>query len=77
MLVTAKTRRDPFTFSLGGMAGIKASTFVPVVPDDMINRSLDLRFRQQAAGKTTPPALIQRIEDTLARYFATGHCLDR
>lgn len=77
MLVTAKTRRDPFTFSLGGMAGIKVSTFVPVVPDDMINRSLDLRFQQQAAGTSTRPVLVRRIEDTLARYFAAGFCLDR
>ena len=77
MLVIARTRRDPFTFSLGGMAGINASTFVPAVPADGINRSLDLKFRQQPAARKTPPALVRRIEDTLARFFATGCCPGR
>ncbi len=77
MLVTARTRRDPFTFSLGGMAGINASTFVPAVPDDRINQSLDRKFRQQhAAGPAVSPLVI-RFENTLARFFAPGCCEQR
>jgi hypothetical protein len=72
MLVTAKTRRDPFTFSLTGMAGIKACTFVPAIPDDKINRAIDLKYRRQSnAGKLTLP-LVLRIEDVLARFYAPG-----
>ena len=58
MLVTAKTRRDPFTFSLGGTAGINACTFVPAISDSKINQSLDEAFRRQRAAGNGPSALV-------------------
>ncbi len=73
MLVTAETRRDPFTFSLGGMAGINSYTFVPAIPDNRINQSLDARFRQQHQA-ADPSPLVLRIENALARFFAAGFC---
>ena len=73
MLVTAKSRRDPFTFSLGGMAGINSYAFVPAIPDDRINKTLDARFRQQTpvAG---PSPLVLKIENLLARFYAGAYC---
>jgi hypothetical protein len=73
MLVTAKSRRDSFTFSLGGMAGINSYAFVPAIPDDRINKALDARFRQQSpvAG---PSPLVLKIENLLARFYAGASC---
>ena len=73
MLVTAKSRRDPFTFSLGGMAGINSYTFVPAIPDNRINQILDAKFRQGTAHVESSP-LTLRIENALARFFAAGFC---
>ncbi len=73
MLVTAESRRDPFTFSLGGMAGINSYTFVPAIPDDRINKAMDARFRQQPAV-ADPSPLVLKIENALARFFAAGFC---
>lgn len=73
MLVTAKSRRDPFTFSLGGMAGINSFSFVPAVPDNRINQILDARFRRESPA-TDPSPLVLKIENALARFFAAGFC---
>ena len=73
MLVTAEPRRDPFAFSLGGMAGINSYTLVPAIPDNRINQSLDAKFRQ-APAQTEPSPLTLKIENALARFFAAGFC---
>lgn len=73
MLVTAKSRRDPFTFSLGGMAGINSYTFVPAIPDDRINKALDARLRQPHAV-LDPSPLVIKIENALARFYAGACC---
>lgn len=73
MLVTAKSRRDPFTFSLGGMAGINSYTFVPAIPDDRINKALDARFRQSYAA-AKPSQWVIKIENALARFYAGACC---
>ncbi len=73
MLVTAESRRDPFAFSLGGMAGINSYTFVPAIPDDRINRILDAKFRQPPLDGEPSP-LVLKIENALARFFAAGYC---
>ncbi len=73
MLVTAKSRRDPFTFSLGGMAGINSYAFVPAIPDNRINQRLDAKFRQEPL-QTEPSPLTLKIENALARFFAAGFC---
>jgi hypothetical protein len=59
------------------MKGISASTLVPAISVDRINRSLDVRFQRQPTAKKAPSALIRRIEDALARFYATGYCPDR
>ena len=73
MLVTAKSRRDPFAFSLGGMAGINSYAFVPAIPDDRINRSIDARLRRPSEA-AVPSPLVLKIENALARFFAAGFC---
>ena len=49
----AKSGRDAFTFSLGGMNTISSFTVVPAIADDRINRILDER-RQQAREARGP-----------------------
>ena len=41
MFEKAKSGRDAFTFSLGGMRTIASFTIAPAVADDRINRILD------------------------------------
>ena len=50
MFKKAKPARDPFAFSLGGMAAIKSFVIVPVVADDRINKAWDERFRRDQSG---------------------------
>lgn len=47
MLDKAKPARDPFTFSLGGMAAINSYAIAPIVANDRINKAWDRRL----AGK--------------------------
>ncbi len=50
MLEKAKPARDPFTFSLGGMAAINSYAIAPIVANDRINKAWDRRL----AGKDQP-----------------------
>lgn len=50
MFNNAKPARDPFAFSLGGMAAIKSFAIAPIVADDRINRVWDERFRRDQSG---------------------------
>ena len=74
MLRKATPGRDPFAFSMRGMAAINSYAFVPVIPDDRINSALDARLARQAESHRTPLPLVLRIENTLARFFAPGFC---
>jgi len=49
----AKSGRDAFTFSLGGMTAIAPFMAAPILADDRINRILDER-RQQAREARGP-----------------------
>ncbi|MEJ2516303.1 MAG: hypothetical protein P8102_13950 [Gammaproteobacteria bacterium] len=73
MHLEAKRTRDPFAFSLRGMAVV--NSFVPpsAVPLDGINRARDAR--REASGRERQPGAggrTRRIEAFLARYFAPG-----
>lgn len=74
MLFTAKSRRDPFTFSLGGMAAINSYAFAPAIPDDMINRAIDARFAEPREAVSEPSPFVLKLENLLARFFAPGFC---
>jgi hypothetical protein len=50
MFNKAKPARDPFAFSLGGMAAIKSFVIAPIVADDRINKAWDERFRRDQSG---------------------------
>lgn len=50
MFNKAKPARDPFAFSLGGMAAIKSFAIAPIVADDGINKAWDERFRRDQSG---------------------------
>lgn len=50
MFNKAKPARDPFAFSLGGMAAIKSFAIAPIVADDRINKAWDERFRRDQSG---------------------------
>ncbi|MEM8681982.1 MAG: hypothetical protein AAGF72_01045 [Pseudomonadota bacterium] len=71
--MSAKTysARDPFAFSLGGMASINAYAFVPAIADNVLTSA------PESAPNEDPPSRgtrIRRFEDLLARYFAPGCC---
>jgi hypothetical protein len=53
MFNKAKPARDPFAFSLGGMAAITSFAIAPVVADDQINKVWDERFRRDQSGTNT------------------------
>lgn len=74
MLFRANSRRDPFTFSLGGMAAINSYAFAPAVPDDMINRAIDARIVQASKTVAEPSSFVLKVENILARFFAPGFC---
>ena len=44
MIHKARPVRDPFTFSLGGMATIASCVAAPAVADDRINKAWDERL---------------------------------
>ncbi|MEM9207882.1 MAG: hypothetical protein AAGA61_01445 [Pseudomonadota bacterium] len=69
MPVTANPGRDPFAFSLGGLAATNSFAFVPAIADDNLSRAWDRKLSEPAAEKRHP---ILRFEDMLARYFAPG-----
>lgn len=46
MFEKAKSGRDAFTFSLGGMTAIAPFMAAPILADDRINRILDGRLKQ-------------------------------
>ena len=74
MLVTARPRRDPFAFSMGGMVAINSYAFIPAIPDDVINKSLDARFTCPSEIEPESRSLVLRLENLLARFFAPGFC---
>lgn len=50
MFNKAKPARDPFAFSLGGMAAVNSFAIAQVVADDRINKAWDERFRRDPSG---------------------------
>ena len=46
MFYEARSGRDTFTFSLGGMKTISSFTIAPAVAEDHINKALDERLRR-------------------------------
>jgi len=59
MFNKAKPARDPFAFSLGGMAAIKSFAIAPIVADDRINKAWDERFRRDQSGADTQRSAAQ------------------
>jgi hypothetical protein len=70
----AKPARDPFTFSLCGMAAVNSHAVVPAVANDGINRARDARRNGLPARRPQlgPSSTTRQIETLLARYFAQG-----
>ena len=71
MYTKARSGRDAFTFSLYGMRANASFTAMPVIADDRINRMIDQRL---AGPREDRRDTARRIEDFLARYFASGCC---
>jgi hypothetical protein len=71
MFEKAKSGRDAFEFSLGGMKTIASYSIVPVVADDRINGEIAKRL---GGTQEDQPDMAREIEDFLARYFAPGCC---
>lgn len=71
MSAKAKPARDPFTFSLRGVAAINSYAPALAIADDRINRAWDERLGKDLEDQ---PAMTREIEDFLARYFAPGRC---
>ena len=71
MHTQANTARDPFRFSLGGVAFVNTHAFVPAIADDALNSRLARRMR---APSRAPGDIILAVENVLARYFAPGRC---
>lgn len=76
MYFGAKPARDPFTFSLQGMAAVGSFVFVPAIPHDAINKAWDARLRRAPAtrARNPRPSRVRQMEAFLARYFAPGCC---
>ena len=55
MFNKAKPARDPFAFSLGGMAAIKSFAIAPIVADDRINKIRDERIKQVRNDRDREP----------------------
>ena len=71
MFEKAKSGRDAFTFSLGGMTAVASHVAAPIVADDEINKAWDERLGR---GPENRPDTVQLLEDLLARDFAPGCC---
>ena len=71
MFTKAESGRDAFTFSLHGLTTIASFTFAPALVQDRINKAWEERLENAPGeeGRT-----IRRIEDFLARHFASGCC---
>jgi hypothetical protein len=76
MYFVAKPARDPFTFSLQGMAAVGSFVFAPAIPQDAINKAWDSRLGGTGVsrGRRGRRDRTLRIEVFLARYFAPGSC---
>ena len=72
MSAHARHAHDAFRFSLGGAKSLNSYAFVPAIDGRAVNRAWDRRRDRDPADSRH---IIERIEDFLARYFATG-CLD-
>lgn len=69
MFEKAKSGRDAFTFSLGGMTTIASFTAAPAVDQHRLNRAMDQRPVRELENQ---PDTAHEIENFLARYFAPG-----
>ena len=74
MFKSAKPARDPFTFSLTGMAAINTHAIPAVVANNTINEAWNRRLDAGEQGTSRPTQLVARIEELLARYFAPCEC---
>lgn len=76
MNAETKQARDPFTFSLRGVAGVNTHAFVPAVSLDGINRAWLARRRraERSAAQAESRDAVLQVESALARYFAHGCC---
>ena len=72
MFEKAKSGRDAFTFSLGGMTTITSFTAAPAIDQDRLNRAIAER---QGGAPEDQPSTAREIENFCARYFAPG-CRD-
>ena len=52
MSENARNKRDPFTFSLGGLTTVASFFPAPAVPDDQFRQSLTRRERRAAQERT-------------------------
>ena len=71
MIKKAGSGRDAFTFSLHGMTTIASFTLAPAIADDQINQAWSRRLESASSRQQNT---VRRLEDFLARYFATGCC---
>lgn len=55
MFNKAKPSRDPFAFSLGGMAAKPSFVIAPAIADDRINKIRDERIEQVRNGRDREP----------------------
>ena len=59
MIHKARSARDPFTFSLGGMATIASVVAPPIVADDRINKIRDSRAEKSRKSGPDLPLVSQ------------------
>ena len=71
MFEKAKSGRDAFTFSLGGMTTIASFAVAPAVDQQRLNRAMDQKQERKLENQ---PDTAREIENFLARYFAPGRC---
>lgn len=69
MSARANPKRDPFTFSLGGLAAKNSYAFVPAIANDNLSKAWDRKLSEPPVEPQHP---IQKCENILARYFAHG-----
>ena len=66
MLEKAKSGRDAFTFSLGGMRTIASFAIAPAIADDRINRIRDEHMEQRRNDQDRqPPPWMRRFRQSL------------
>ena len=71
MFEKAKSGRDAFTFSLGGMTTIASFTVAPAVDQNRLNQAIDQRL---GGMPQEPRNTVLAIENFLAHYFAPAEC---